>query len=288
MSTSNDLSSEEENTDTVRSQGISDGLFRSCMDEIKAQHTTGQSLRNAFIAAGLLTEVKSYAEMLVQFYSATFALSQRLKQIRKTDGDYMLIKKLLSRLQYDFVKGYEADLEFLLKSEWRGKAEQYMTVAAKKYEQRLTNANECELIAGIFILWGPLIIGGGPALKFKVEKAFGKEATNIFHDVVGAGRGERKTKFIKAYDELLDVCDDLLTDTKKKDIFDDIVKYSGEFMKLNNDMMSSVKESPGFLKRVRASFSLVVGGIFSMVYNRAQTSITNLFRGISFKFLQIT
>lgn len=249
---------EAERTNQTRNKGKPDGLFRACMDEIKNSHSIGQALRNAFIAAGLLTDLKSYSEMLSQFYSATQVLEERIAQAKKqTDGEYKFVQKILTTVDYNFVKGYEADLEELLGSEWKDKSEAYMTDPAKEYQERLKTAKEEELIAAIFILWGPLIIGGGPALKPKVQKAFGKDATNVFTDVIGKGRAERKTAFINAFDDLLE--NESLDEDKKKALFNNIVKYSGELMNLNNDMMSAVKESPGMFKRFTAAMSLVYG-----------------------------
>ena len=57
------------------------GLFRACMDAIRKSHTLGQSLRNASIAAGLLTDKNCYAEMLGQFYVVTAALEQRIDEL---------------------------------------------------------------------------------------------------------------------------------------------------------------------------------------------------------------
>ena len=74
-------SPETEQTERVRNQGKPNGLFRQCMDEIRTSHTLGQTLRNAALAAGLLSDEKCYAELLGQFYLATNVLELRLQEL---------------------------------------------------------------------------------------------------------------------------------------------------------------------------------------------------------------
>ena len=83
---------EERRTTKVRDMGADGGLFRSCMDAMKGGHSTGQALRHASLAAGLLTDARCYAELLGQFYLATAALEQRLQQqaVKQLPLDKML------------------------------------------------------------------------------------------------------------------------------------------------------------------------------------------------------
>jgi len=110
--------------------------------------------------------------------------------------------------------------------------------------KRLVVADEKELMAAAFILWGPLVIGGGAIIKPRVKKSFGVGATNVFDDVVGAaggGRSGRRRKFIETYDGLLG--DDEGNETRSQ-YFAEIVEASGSFMALNNDMMTAVRQRP--------------------------------------------
>ena len=126
--------------------------------------------------------------------------------------------------------------------------------------KRLETASDIECVAAAFILHGPLIIGGGAALKPRVEKAFGEDATHVFEDVIGSskgGRSGRRRDFIKLYDTLLEngdeepnsstTCNSL--DTR----FTDIVEACGQFMQLNNSMMISVRQAPWWRKYLTAS-----------------------------------
>ena len=96
--------------------------------------------------------------------------------------------------------------------------------------------NNIELVAAAFILWGPLVIGGGAALKPRVHKSFGEEVMHVFADVVGVGRGDRQNKFIHCIDE---IGEGMGEDDKKQ-----VVAAAGEFMQLNIAMMLAVKKSP--------------------------------------------
>ena len=259
-------SSEAEQTEKVRNQGKPDGLFRACMDKIKESHSVGQALRGAALTAGLLTDTCCYAELLGQFYIATAALEKRIDQVlldesnsdtRRSTARCSLLRQVKS-LGYAFRNGYERDLEYLLGSDWQKTINKWTTVPAQQYVNQLDKADEVELVAAAFILWGPLVIGGGAALKPRVEKAFGKGATNVFEDVVGPGRGERRRIFIELYDSLLDAEDDA---AKKQESFDAIVKSSGEFMVLNNGMMMAVRQRPWWGKYVLAGAVAVLAAV---------------------------
>jgi len=260
-----EILSEAEQTDRVSKLGRENGLFKQCMDEIKSSHGVGQALRSAALAAGALSDIHSYAELLGQFYVATKALELRIDEILKSEEEMDLNSKndspkseklsklkLVRSLGYSFSGGYESDLKFLLGENWRSKVKEMTTDPAKEYIQRIQGANEIDLVAAAFILWGPLVIGGGAALKPRVKKSFGEGATNVFKDVVGTangGRSERRRKFIATYDGLRD---GEINDEEEKMYCEAVVKACGEYMSMNNAMMLSVKKSPWWSKYVWA------------------------------------
>lgn len=222
-------SDEGEQTRRVRDQGRPGGLFRACMDSISTSHTVGQALRHAALAAGLLSDSKCYAELLGQFYLATAALETRVDELlsgdQSDDSSELLVAKT-SELGYSFSKGYALDLQALLGSDWEDTVRSWATEPTKEYVRRLRMANDDECTAAAFILHGPLIIGGGAALKPRVEKSFGPDATNVFEQVIGmarGGRSARRKEFIDLYDTLLD------TDKNSDERFHRIVEASGQF-----------------------------------------------------------
>jgi hypothetical protein len=246
-------SDEAEQTERVRNKGQPNGLFRSCMDKIKHSHSVGQTLRTAKLAAGLLSDKNCYAELLAQFYVVTKAMETRmdmLLQQSKESGDtqnYKLLRKMKNDLGYAFCHGYERDLEYLLgQKDWEKTVETWATKPAMIYMERMMNANEVELVAAVFILWGVLVIGGGAALKPRVTRAFGVGATHVFEDVVGPRREERRRQFIQMYDTLLDSEEE----GNKKETFNAIVQCCGEFLDHNNEMMMAVRQRPWWYKYI--------------------------------------
>ncbi|KAL3800785.1 hypothetical protein HJC23_001622 [Cyclotella cryptica] len=266
------MSDETERTDKIRDQGAPDGLFRACMDAIRTSHTLGQSLRNASLAAGLLTDRYCYAEMLGQFYVVTAALEERMDDFIKRAQEKKVDARLVSRvkkLDYSFRSGYEIDLEALLGSNWKETITSWATEPARRYARRLQSANDVECVAAAFILHGPLIIGGGAALKPRVEKAFGKNATNIFSSVVGpsrGGRAGRRREFIQCYDQLLDGVSE--NDGREGSLFREIVAAVREFMDLNNEMMMAVQQSPWWHKYVKVTLVVLVSYVLGRVMTR--------------------
>lgn len=265
------MSTQTERTDKIRDQGMPNGLFRACMDAIRTSHTLGQSLRNASLAAGLLTDRYCYAEMLGQFYVVTAALEERMedlinKQQEKKDDPRLVTR--VKKLGYSFQSGYESDLQALLGSNWKETITSWTTDAARRYVRRLQSANDEECAAAAFILHGPLIIGGGAALKPRVEKAFGENATNVFSSVVGpskGGRAGRRREFIQCYDQLLAGVD---KDNLSNDSFADIVAAVREFMDLNNEMMMGVQQSPWWHKYVKATLVVLVSYLVGLALTK--------------------
>jgi hypothetical protein len=199
------MSREERRTNAVRDQGAESGLFRAAMDKIRGSHSLGQKLRTAALAAGLMSDARCYAELLAQFYLATAALEARLAVTQPATEP--LAAAVSAACGYSFTEGYEADLASLLGPEWRKDvAERLSTEPARRYVARLERAGDSELAAAAFILWGPLAIGGGAALKPRVRNAFGEGATHVFSSVTeggSEGRKRRRDGFIAAYDALV-------------------------------------------------------------------------------------
>ena len=77
------------------------------------------------------------------------------------------------------------DLKALLGSNWQQLADEMKTPVAEEYVSRTKNANAYEIAAAAFILWGPLVIGGGAMMKPRIKKSFGEDSTRLFDDVTG-------------------------------------------------------------------------------------------------------
>ena len=251
------MSTEAERTERVRDQGVENGLFRACMDAIRKSHTLGQSLRNVAIATGLLTDRDCYAEMLGQFYVVTVSLEKRMDELVSNEGNPASLVKKIQKLGYSFQAGYESDLQELLGPDWKETVSTWTSEPAKRYIRRIHAADDAECAAAAFILHGPLIIGGGAALKPRVEKAFGKDATNVFKSVIGSSRGGRsgrRREFIECYDQLLGSDDQV---SIRCALFSKIVSSVSEFMDLNNEMMLAVQQSPWWQKYVKVALVVI-------------------------------
>ena len=258
-------------TEKIRNLGREQGLFRSCMDTIRTSHKIGQTLRTAALTAGLLTDANCYAELLGQFYVVTSALEQRMQELMLSPKDEknssptrrnkLLVAKVKT-LGYSFAHAYARDLHALLGSNWLDIIHSWTSEPASRYIQRLRYATDAECVAAAFILYGPLVIGGGAMLKPRVERAFGSDATNVYTDVTDSARGgrsQRRREFIDFYDTLLD--DHTDGDSRDDATFATIVQASGEFMELNNQMMVAVKQTPWWKKYLTASMVVVVSAL---------------------------
>ena len=247
---------EAQRTERVRQQGAPEGLFRGCMDVIRRSHSVGQALRTAMLGAGLMSDAECYAELLAQFYVCTAALERGLQKSASK-----LAQRVSTEVGLAFTSGYEADLRHLLGEDWARRVDEELTSGvARRYVARLEAASEAELVAGVFILHGPLAIGGGAALKPRVGKAFGAGATHVFEPVVGPGRGRRRALFITAFDELLAQVpsDDGGADAADPR-FGAIVSACGEFMELNNQLMLSCRKRPWWSKWAWGAAAVAAG-----------------------------
>ena len=118
-----------------------------------------------------------------------------------------------------------------------------------------------------------MVIGGGAALKPRVKKSFGENATNVFTDVVGIGRGDRRKQFIE--------CMDNIGDQMGPDAFARVVAASGAFMSLNNEMMMAVKKNPYWLKYVYATVGVVFVVTATVLYRRKNNCIIDTMKFIN-------
>lgn len=127
-----------------------------------------------------------------------------------------------------------------------------MRGALGQYVKTIQNSQDPkELAAAVFILWGPLLIGGGYTVKPLVLKAsFGDETCcNLFTLVIGDGRAERRQSFITAFDQFIKNKDE----EGKGDEIDvggcaEVVKSCRYFMDLNNKVMQSVEILPWWIR----------------------------------------
>lgn len=256
-----DLDAEREQTDLVRNRGQEGGLFRACMDKIRKKHHVGQLLRQAFVVMGVFTDKTCYVELLVQFYVVTKALERFV--------DKKELPKAMRAISYQFTELYEADLKFLLsigdETELERRVNELTSDAAREYisllqEECIHSNKKAAIAAGIIILWGPLIIGGGAALYPRVKNAYGIEATHVMEPILGPGREKRRNDFIGTIDEL---------GSDESVNFDKVVEYTGLFMELNNKMMVAVKRRPAWVNYIYFAISAivaVVAALYSLRY----------------------
>ncbi|CAE8678537.1 unnamed protein product [Polarella glacialis] len=234
--------------DKAAAKGREGGLYRACMSQIRGSHSVGQSLRLGLVATGLLSDVNCYTEALVQFYVCTKALDKRLRSSSSS-----VVAKVHSAVdKYSFVAGYEADLRQLLgEQRWTAEVEARTSVAAATYCQRLAGASDLDLVAAVFVLHGALIIGGGAAMEPRVKARF--KAVELFKNVIGPGRADRRTDFMTLFDQLID-------ESNQPD-FKAIVSGTGEFMEQNNALMLGMHKKPYWYYPAVVAFVGIAAGI---------------------------
>jgi hypothetical protein len=252
-----DLKEERKQTDLIRNRGMEGGLFRASMDKIRKSHHYGQLLRQAFIVMGLFSDKDCYSELLTQFYVTTKALEKLVHE-----KELACVKKVAS--YYRFTELYEEDLKYLLgDDQWERVVEgELISEAAREYIALIEKEcgtgdkadREAAIIAGIVILWGPLIIGGGAALYPKIKRAYGIEATHVLRPIIGAGREQRRNDFITCIDAIASK-DGYHEDQQR---FDRIVECVGRFMEYNNRIMVAVKRQPSWLNYVYTGAAVAV------------------------------
>jgi len=263
--------------DKTTEKGSDGQLFQACMKSIRMSHASANRLRTGLIVAGLFTDKKMYLEAIVLFYAATDAMEKKLLALdesRSNDSEDQgdeICAKLLS-LGYRFGPQYEQDIQALVSgdkgsSNWEAAVEKILANSsdgARAYVERIRNMSSgAELAGAAFCLWGALIIGGGAAAKPRVQVLCGKNACHLFEDVTGPGRGERKAKFIQLWDSLVkgatDDCSSSEEETKKdNETFTLIVATCQDCMQGNNELITSVKCNPWWLKYM---ISTAVGAV---------------------------
>jgi hypothetical protein len=233
---------EEETTigfDKTTSKGKPDHLFQACMRSIRSAHFRSNRIRAALVIGGLFTDPLVYREVISIFYVMTRELERKLQEImnnnKKKDGsktttDQELCAKILS-LPYSFTEGYEQDLEVLYHHDpdWKKQVMNLVehTPAAKHYHDKIQNMTKgSELCGAVCVLWGALIIGGGAMAMPKIKKLCG--AVNLFQDVVGPNREERRLQFVQVWDSLAE------PGTVE---FEEIVQSTQECMQCNNNVL---------------------------------------------------
>lgn len=285
--------------DKITEKGSENGLFRACMKSIRSAHVSANRLRAALVLAGLFTDKSVYREVIALFYVATDTMEKKIVALKENEEDE-ICGKLLS-LGYRFGPQYEKDLANLYSDDGNGNDDdddghnksdgERWKVAVKKVVANATNGAKAyiraienmstgaELAGAAFCLWGALIIGGGAAAMPRVESLCGKEACHLFESVTGPGRGERKAKFIQLWDSLLELSaqdggdddndnyDDNDNDSGNSNKMDGnleqiVVTISKDCMQGNNELITSVKRNPWWLKyMVSAAVAVVSIGV---------------------------
>jgi len=274
------LENERRKTDLIRNRGKENGLFRACMDKIRKSHHGQQLLRLVFIASGAFSDVKCYTELLVQFYVCTKALETLLEKYKpsfirpkSTDETTVDYSAEDNRIHwYKFVEGYEADLQYLLGENWQSEVDSLTSDAAREYIKTLNSegGREESLIAGVVILWAPLIIGGGASTYHRVKAVHGEKFVNVFKPIMPdvksrEVREERRNAFIKTLDSLVS--------ENEQEKFDEIVRLCGVYMQGNYNIMVSVKRKPWWTTYVLGGIVVGLGALvgFLMRYQKKNT-----------------
>jgi len=255
-------SAEEEDKafDKVATQGQERGLFSACMKAIRSAHFRSNRFRAVLVMTGLFTDKTIYREVLSIFYVATRELEKALK--KQDEDDDVICQKLLS-LGYHFAPQYEKDLEYLFgSSDWREQVDSIVkqNEAAADYCDKIMNMKSGALAGATFVLWGPLIIGGGAAASPRVKSRFGEGAVHLFKDVTGPGREKRKMDFIEIWDSLV-------TD-KSSEKFEEIVRHSQECMQCNNNVLSSLARNPWWFPYAVSGVVGVASVLVALIYRQ--------------------
>ena len=227
--------------DKTTEQGWKDGLFQTSMQAIRNSHLQANILRAGLMVAGLFTDKLLYRELVTLFYIVTKELESKLDKLSPKDK---VCQQVLS-LGYHFTEKYEQDMAALYTPEtWKQEVELALknSPSTQLYVDKIQTMQRGTQLAGAtFVLWGALIIGGGAAVRSRVEKLCGKEATHLFEDISGPGRADRREAFIKLWDSLA---------VQGSIDFAEIVREVQECMKCNNDLFVSLQRKPWWLQYV--------------------------------------
>lgn len=223
--------------DKTTSKGRENGLFQACMKSIRGAHVTSNRLRAGLVLAGLFTDKSIYREVLSMFYVVTKELEEKLDTLKVSDE----ICQKIASLDYNFSKGYEKDMAVLYGDDWETIIEDLIqkNKVARYYREMVRNMDSGTQLAGAaFVLWGALIIGGGAVAMPRVKNLCGKDAINVFKDVTGPGREERRNNFVALWDSLA---------SPGSSEFEEIITFSQECMRCNNNIFTSLQRSPWWL-----------------------------------------
>merc|ERR1712086_1036792 len=183
----------------------------------------------------------------VQFYTVTAAFEQKLAQ-KATGPDGQRVRTALAGLDLRFSDGYQKDLHSLLGPDWQSKA-------ACEYVKAINGATSdygTVLAAAAFILWGPLVIGGGRALERKIKKSYGEGCTHVFEPICKLSKAE--------HDELKDKFATLMDCMPGDGVSQaDLVSQARTFMDCNNELMKSVRMGAKVNYLLMAIAVIVVG-----------------------------
>jgi heme oxygenase len=232
-------------------------MYGKLMKQIHRSHKKGQSIRNVLLPV-LLTSQRNYAAALVQFYFPT-ALLEELLLLHSNDP---LIAGVLG-CKSSFARQYEADLKELLGDNWQNEAEGLKKPATIEHCARLSKAQDdndiLTLVAAYFILHGPLVVGGGPALKPFVTRAFGDKVVHVL-DI--QDRVATKVRFKNFFNKIA-----LESDQETR-----LIAKCGSFMELNNELLTQLDlippEIPSWLPLVAGTAALAA----ILYYNRGALS----------------
>jgi len=219
--------------------------------------------------AGLFTDKHVYREILTCFYVITREMEWKLDELSKKKND-VVCRKILS-LGYRFTPQYEKDMEVLWSIDdhgadadgtkgWKERVEAFASSNAVvgEYRDHIRRMDSGEEVAGAtFVLWGALIIGGGAVAYPRAKKLVDEKACNVFSQVIGPGREDRKRQFASVWETLatpntkgVDVDGGSGNDGKQ---FDQIVLSCRTCMQYNNDIFSSLQRNPWWTKYLISS-----------------------------------
>lgn len=216
-----------------------------------------------------------YACTVVQFYVATAALERQLGE-SSNDPGAQHVRDKLATMKLHFTDGYEQDLEALFGPAWQKTVQGMPSGAARQYKRQIKAGKDdgAILAAAAFILWGPLIIGGGKALERKIHKFYGGDVTHVFAPISKLNSAEHdalKDQFAEMMDSLpgegiaskdpyhqsqsnpnpASQSISNLNTTK------DMVQHARSFMEMNNELMRSVQLRPYWWRYVMYGTSVV-------------------------------
>lgn len=248
--------------DKTTQKGQENGLFRSCMDKIRAAHHEAREIRTALILLGLFTDKILYRDWISVFYAVNRELEIKLRGKVVTEDPKE--QEILARLRqlgekYYFTELYEKDLAVLYTpTTWKqGVAD---TIATKPHAIELIDyirgMNAPSEFSGVlFVLWGVFIVGGGAMARQRAKAMCGEAALNVYQNVCGPGREARKSHFIAVWDDLA---------PQGSVQFEKITEATDMSMMLTNAMLRDFSARPWWLKWVALGSCAFVGAAVAL------------------------